>query len=157
MNWKERYSKAHEAHQLKEYPNAVEVGGLVKTTFPKVDTANGLTAAIVNYINWTGGRATRINVQGRLVEGQEKASFGQTISKKKWIKSSTRKGTADISSTISGKSVMWEIKIGNDRPSEAQLKEQQRERKAGGEYFFIKTIEQFFDEYDRIVNYNLFR
>lgn len=123
---------------------------------PKVATANGLTQAIVNYINWTGNRATRINVQGRLVEGSMTTETGTTLSKKKWIKSSTRKGTADISSTINGRSAMWEIKIGSDRPSEAQLKEQARERKSGGVYEFIKTIEQFFEVYDRLFPIGLF-
>lgn len=117
---------------------------------PQVSKSNGLTAAIVNYINWTGNRATRINVQGRLVEGSETTASGATLSKKKWIKSSTRKGTADISSTISGRSAMWEVKCGTDRPRPEQLKEQERERKAGGIYEFVKTMEDFFEKYDML-------
>jgi hypothetical protein len=70
----------------------------------------------------------------------------------KFIPSATRKGTADISATIKGRSVMIEIKVGKDKPRPEQLAEQQRERQAGGIYEFISTPEQFFTLFDSIVN-----
>jgi hypothetical protein len=107
---------------------------------PKVNTANGLTLFICNYINWMGYRATRISTTGRQVGGR-------------WIYGTTRKGTADISATLKGgKAVMIEIKVGKDRASEHQLKEQAKERAAGGIYEFISTPEQFFELFDRVVN-----
>lgn len=154
--FKKRYLDAHRQHAEQNYPNVCKDDLYSPPVLPKINTANGLTTAIVNYINWTGNRATRINVQGRLVEGEHTTESGATFAKKKWIKSSTRKGTADISSTINGKSAMWEIKIASDKPSEAQLKEQERERKAGGIYEFIKTIDQFFEVYDRLFKGYLF-
>jgi hypothetical protein len=45
---------------------------------------------------------------------------------------------------------MIEIKVGSDRPREDQLKEQIRERNAGGIYEFIKDTEQFFNLYDNL-------
>jgi hypothetical protein len=47
---------------------------------------------------------------------------------------------------------MIEIKVGKDTPSQHQLKEQIKEREAGGCYEFISTPEQFFDWYDGFVN-----
>jgi hypothetical protein len=106
-------------------------------TLPKVATANGLTQFICNFINWSGYRATRINTMGRMVGGR-------------WIHSTTRKGSADISSTIKGRSVMWEIKVGRDRPRPEQLAEQQRERQAGGIYEFVSTPDGFFELFDKL-------
>ena len=140
---KERYSKAHESWFKESYPNAYKDGFYLDPKIPKVDSSNGLTTFICNYLSWNGHRATRINVSGRLVDGVEKQPSGAKIGVKKWIPSSTRKGTADISATIKGRSVMIEIKIGADRPRPEQLLEQQREKKAGGIYEFIKTPEQF--------------
>jgi hypothetical protein len=104
---------------------------------PVVSKANGLTAFIVNFLNWSGHRATRINVSGRKI-------------KDKWIRSTTRRGTADISATIAGKSVMIEIKVGRDKASEHQLAEQIKERKAGGIYEFVSSVDEFFILYDSL-------
>jgi hypothetical protein len=45
---------------------------------------------------------------------------------------------------------MWEIKIGDDKPSEHQLREKQREEMAGGKYFFVKTTQDFLEKYDSL-------
>jgi hypothetical protein len=68
----------------------------------------------------------------------------------KFIPSATRKGTADISATVKGKSVMIEIKVGADRPRIEQLAEQQRERQAGGIYEFVHSPEEFFLLFDKL-------
>jgi hypothetical protein len=152
MTYKERYQKAHEEYFKIKYPNAYKDGYYLDPKLPKVDSANGLTTFICNYLAWLNHRATRINVSGRLVDGVEKQPSGAKIGVKKWIPSSTRKGTADISATIKGRSVMLEIKVGADRPRPEQLTEQARERRAGGIYEFIKTPEEFFYLYDYIVS-----
>ena len=86
-----------------------------------------------------GYRATRISTTGRKIGD-------------KWIKGTTRRGTADLSCTINGKSLMLEIKTGRDKPSEHQLKEQERERKAGGIYEFCSSPEDFFVIFDKILS-----
>lgn len=137
MTWNERYRIAHARWVQRKSPAFFDASGgmAMKVKYPSVTKANGLTLAIENYLLWEGHRCTRINVHGRVVNG-------------KHIFSSTRKGSADLSSTIRGRSVMWEIKIENDKPSPHQLKEQALELEAGGEYFFVKTIHQFFELYD---------
>lgn len=139
MTIKQRYESAHEKWFKQEYPESYKSGFYLIPKMPKVEMANGLTNFICNYIKWEGYRATRINVAGRQIKG-------------KWIPSSTRKGTADISATLRGKSLMLEIKVGRDKPRPEQLEEQERERKAGGIYEFISTPEQFFELYDKIMN-----
>ena len=139
MTFKERYNTAHHEYYKVKYPNVVADGLYCSPTLPKYKTANGLTKFITNYILWAGWRATRVNTMGRQVGG-------------KWIPGTTRKGTADISCTVKGRSIMIEVKIGADKPSEYQLKEQELERKAGGYFEFISTPEQFFTLYDYILN-----
>ena len=135
--WRIRYNTAHYNYTCQRAPNVVRDGFYTGPTLPKVATANGLTQFICNFINWSGYRATRINTMGRMVGGR-------------WIHSTTRKGSADISSTIKGRSVMWEIKVGRDRPRPEQLAEQAKERAAGGIYEFVSTPEQFFAIFDTL-------
>ena len=138
-NWKSRYNAAHLKHTAERTPSVVKDGHYSPPIIPKVVTANGLTRFIENYINWMGWRATRINTTGRVVGG-------------KYIYGTTRRGTADISATVKGRSIMFEVKIGKDSASVHQLKEQAKERAAGGEYFFVSTPEQFFDYLDEFLS-----
>ena len=140
--WRIRYNTAHYNYTLQRTPNVIRDGFYTGPTLPKIATANGLTQFICNFINWSGYRATRINTMGRMVGGR-------------WIHSTTRKGTADISATIRdkngiGRSLMIEIKIGSDKASVHQLEEQAKERAAGGIYEFVSTPEQFFELFDKI-------
>jgi hypothetical protein len=134
-----RYNEAHHEWFKEQYPAAFKDGFYSPPPMPTITKANGLTKYITNFLFWKGHRATRVNVQGRIVKG-------------KWIPSSTRKGTADISATIKGRSVMIEIKVGSDRARPEQLQEQERERKASGIYEFIRTAEEFLELYDKVVN-----
>jgi len=133
-----RYNTAHYNYVNQRSPTFVKDGFYTgPANFPKVETANGLTQFCINYINWTGGNATRVSSAGRYLQGR-------------YIPSTTRKGTADIMATIRGKSVKLEIKCGKDRPSKEQLAEQQRERQAGGIYEFVHSPEEFFLLFDKL-------
>lgn len=147
---KARYLKAHADNFVDQYPEAWKSGHYCNPVIPKVLTSNGLTTFIVNYLTWKQHRATRINVHGRLIEQPEKQASGIILGTKKYMHSRTRKGSADISSTIKGRSIMWEVKTGRDQPSENQLAEQILERRAGGEYFFVHDVAEFFYLYDSL-------
>lgn len=135
--WKIRYQQAHEAYFAAENPLTYKDGHYLEPVYPKVRESNGLQTAIVNFLNWSGHRAKRINNMGRQVNG-------------KWIKSAAGKGQADVSATLWGRSTQLEVKTGADKPSADQLKEQAKERKAGGIYEFVYSIEQFFEVYDNL-------
>lgn len=143
-----RYQQAHRLYQDKEYPATVRDHGYLSTNFPDTKRSNGLTQFILNHLKWLGWRATRISATGRLVERPERQESGVSLQTKKWIPGTTRKGSADISSTIQGRSVMWEIKCAYDTPRPEQLKEQELEIRAGGQYFFTHSPEEFFEQYD---------
>ena len=140
--WRERYEQAYRANFAVANPTAHADHGFIKTSFPPVHTSNGLTMAIINYLNWNGHNADRTGTQGRMIK-----AGGQW----KRIHAANRRGTADISSTIRGRSVKWEVKIGKDKASPEQIDEQLRERRAGGEYFFVKTMGEFFEVYDKLL------
>lgn len=151
-NWKTRYAAAYESFQHKAYPASSRDFGTLPPKYPDVRTANGLTNFILNFIKWSGYRATRVNVSGRLIEKATRTESGASFMDKKWITSSTRKGSADVSSTINGRSAMFEVKVGKDKPSEHQLKEQALERAAGGVYEFVCTPEEFLAVYDKLLS-----
>lgn len=158
MDWKQRYNQANEAYFKERYPHAYKDGHYHKPTIPKVNTSNGLTNAICQYLMWVGGIGNRINVSGRLVEKTEKTTTGQTITAgKKFIKSSTLKGTADITALLpNGRTAYIEIKVGKDKPRPAQLEMQQRVRAANGCYEFITCMDEFFTLYDNQMSQTLF-
>jgi hypothetical protein len=148
--WKSRYQNAHRAHQLRLTPSAVKDHGYLETKFPKIDTSNGLTLFIVNFINWSGYRANRISVLGRQITKTIKSESGGTFTDSFFIPTGN-KGQADVGSTIKGLSCQFEIKVGKDSPRPDQLKRQALERQAGGIYEFIHCPEEFLEVYDRIV------
>lgn len=155
--WKDRFQKAHEAHFAENYPVAYASEQYFKPIFPPVHTSNGLTNAICKYMEWTGGIGNRISVSGRLVEQDVNIGGGRTMAVKKFITSSTIKGSADITVQFAnGKIAFVEIKVGSDKPREAQLKMQARVRKANGIYEFIHSMVEFYELYDRIMFGELF-
>lgn len=98
----------------------------------KTTDANGLTKAIVDFIDLSGGWATRISTEGRYIE-----SLG------KRIPSSVKKGTADIHAVWKGLHLSIEVKIGQDRQSPEQKLIEKDIIAAGGQYFVAKDFESF--------------
>ena len=145
-----RFAQAHENNFKDQYPAVYDGGHYFKPSMPDCRKANGLTQAIVKFLLWNGHRATRISSSGRIVKGPQRQPSGTVLTVSKYIPGQTRKGTADISATIKGRSVMWEVKVGKDRPSPDQLREQELEERAGGRYFFTHTFEEFLNQYDSL-------
>ena len=141
MNWKERLRNLRYEHHKKQYPQAYKDGHLEHVLrHPYKDTnANALTACIVDYINFSGGSATRINTTGtiRKIKGEMK-----------WTNGGTRKGTADIHAIVAGTHVSIEVKFGKDRLSKNQVKERERIEQAGGIYYVATGMENFVAWYD---------
>lgn len=150
MTAKERYNTIHKTYMLKKCPTVCADGHYSVPKYPKIDTSNGLTNYIVNAINWQGGNATRVSSAGRLIDAPQKQASGTVLTVKKFIPSTTRKGSADVTATYKGKSIKFEIKIGKDKASQDQIDEQAREIAAGGYYFFVKTPEDFWQCLDSI-------
>lgn len=103
----------------------------------KQNSANEVTKSICAYVEALGGRADRINVQGQ---------WNQKL--KKYTKSHTRKGVADIICCIKGRYVAVEVKYGKDRQSEHQKIYQQAVVNASGYYVIAKDFDSFYNWYN---------
>ena len=94
-------------------------------------TANGLTRCIMDYIRLNGGYCVRVNTQG-----QYRTGIG-------WTKSTTTKGTPDITAIVNGMAISIEVKVGKDRLSEHQIKQADAISSAGGLYCVARNFEGF--------------
>jgi hypothetical protein len=123
----------------------------IPKTMYKDSTANGLTRAICDYINYNGYQAERINTMGTARE--KKTTAGKVIGVT-WTKGTSTAGSADISATIKGRSVKIEVKIGKDRQSDAQKRYQENIEKAGGTYIIAKDFDSFVEWYENFIQNN---
>ena len=103
------------------------------------DSANSLTKCIVDFIGFSGGFASRINSTG---------IYDKRLGK--YRPGTSRKGLADIMATFKGLSLHIEVKFGNDRQSEAQMKIQREVESSGGYYFIAKDFSSFKIWFDNI-------
>lgn len=133
----------------RKYPN-VPIEYIPSTKYSDKN-ANGLTRCIIDFLKFSGWQAERINNTGRMVDRRESyvdvLGRARTIGSVEWIKGSGTDGTADISATITGKSVKIEVKIGTDRQSCKQIKYQEAIERAGGIYFIAKSFQDFYEWY----------
>ena len=158
MKQVKRYSKPQSIKQLES-----ELMKLKRLKYPSIPaeclapithtdkTANGLTKAIIAFIQLNGGQSERINTMGRPIDRRkvytDTVGLTRSIGSVEWIPGTGTKGSADISATIKGKSVKIEVKNGADRQSEAQRKYQQDIEQAGGLYFIAKDFTSFVEWY----------
>lgn len=135
-----------------KYPNLPESARYIGKFSDK--TANGLTRCIIEWLRLNGQQAERISVTGRYIDNTRVATDCLGTKKKigsgRWIKPTMQKGTADISATINGRSVKIEVKISEDRQSEAQRQYQRQVEAAGGVYMIAKTFDGFMMQYKKI-------
>ncbi len=132
-------------------------GGFTMSVKPYSDrTTNALTRSIIDFLQFHGHYANRINTQGQArvnkierfnIYSQQMQTVGEKVT---WTKSSTRKGTPDIDAIIHRQPVKIEIKVGSDTIKQSQRDEQVKIETAGGLYFVARTMPQFLEWYDTI-------
>jgi len=148
-----RLSLLYRYDQLCKHPT-VPVDYLPKPSYTD-KTANGLTKAIKDFINFSGYQAERISSMGRMIDKRKTVTdvLGRNIQvgSMQYIKGTSTNGTADISATIKGRSVKIEVKIGKDKQSEEQKQYEQDVIKAGGLYFIARDFDSFIEWYDKII------
>ncbi len=104
---------------------------------PSMTETNVITNNIIKYLEYKGHFASRIQSQGQYI-----AKLGR------WVKSKVRRGIGDIIACIDGKFVMIEVKYGQDRQSIYQKDVEKDVKKAGGDYWIIKTFGEFLGKYE---------
>ncbi|MEJ7821484.1 MAG: hypothetical protein WKF85_04135 [Chitinophagaceae bacterium] len=147
--WKAELKALKYEHIKSTSPGFFEMsGGYQMKLMPyRDDTANGLTKCIIDYINFKGGYANRINTMGVARKERINLAFGNYRDNITYTPSTTNKGTADIKATIRGQSLDIEVKIGRDKLSDHQIKEKERVTRAGGLYFVARDMQSFVDWY----------
>jgi hypothetical protein len=119
------------------------------------NSTNGLTSCVIDFINYSGHQAERINTTGRMLNNKkvitDVVGFKREIGSDKWIPGTGTKGSADISSTIKGRSVKLEIKFDKDRQSDAQKDYQKAIENAGGTYIIVRNFDDFIEWYDNFI------
>ena len=119
-------------YQKKRYPSTPDYAR--PNISYKTNSANGLTQAIIDFIDFSGGWATRVSVEGRYIE-----SLG------KRIPSSVKKGTPDIIASYKGCFLGIEVKVGKDSMSENQLNVRRAIINSQGFHFVATDFENFYE------------
>lgn len=138
---KPRYKKPDSVKQLeidffdwKYRQSSIPVQCRFKKAF-RDDTANGLAGCIEAWAKVHGAFFQRQNSQGQ---------YDSRL--KKWRKSGTTKGIADVQVTYRGWTYNLEIKVGRDRQSEVQKAVEKQIKAAGGHYAVIHCFNDFLQE-----------
>lgn len=161
MTPEQRLYETIEANERRQHPNYPDHLSVPVKRY-KLNTANGLTQAVIKFIKSHGYQAERISTTGRPVDNRktftDSVGFSRTIGSIDWIPGTGTTGSADISATIPlkssngfGVSCKFEIKAGKDRISPEQIKYGEMVRSAGGVYEVIRTVADFFEWWDNNV------
>ena len=134
LEWQNHLQAARNIYDKAKSPAYFAASGQTRGKWNDT-TANGLTAAIVDYLTYIGGNFSRVNCMGT----PRRNSSGQMI----FTPSTTKKGIADIIGVYKGRYIAIEVKIGADRQSTEQIQEQKDVTAAGGVYFIAKTFNDF--------------
>lgn len=117
-------------------------------------TANSLTRSIIDFLNFSGHQAERINSTGRPIDNTKIVTdvlgSQRRIGTIKWIPGTGQKGTADISAVIYGRAIKIEVKI-KDRQSPDQKKYEEQVIRAGGLYWLVRSFDEFLSFYNELV------
>jgi hypothetical protein len=118
-------------------------------------TANGLTKCIIDYLTLLGWQAERINTMGRVIDNRKTITdvLGKrkTIGSTNYIPTTGTKGSADISSTIYGRSVKIEVKM-KDTQSKHQKQYQEMIEKSGGQYWLVRSFDEFYERLNKFTS-----
>jgi hypothetical protein len=123
---------------------------VLKPSF-KQNGSNETEKSIVAFIEEMGGIAERTKVMGRkvghdVVQADVMGKVTQ-VSKARWIRSTGKKGSADVHATYKGKSYSIEVKYGKDRMSDYQRNYASKFEKAGGIYMIAKDFDSWCMEF----------
>lgn len=143
--WQNELQRAKNAHAESKYPEFFKANGEIRGKWND-ETANGLTKAIVEYLDYLGGNFTRVNVMGTPRKGKD----GKLI----FTKSTTKAGTADIVGVFKGRYTAIEVKIGADRQSKDQIEQMNQTRAAGGLYIIARNMTEFLIDFKHIFKLN---
>lgn len=141
FQWQQTIQDAKNEYEQNKFPQYFQANGETRGKWED-QTANGLTRAIVDYLNFKAGNFTRVNVMGT----PRKNKAGRLI----FTPSTTKKGTADIVGVMKGRYIAIEVKIGADVQSANQIQEQKDVSSAGGMYIIARNMQSFLNIFSEL-------
>lgn len=166
MGFKETYTSLLMAETKR---NADKVPGLSGGLYPysRVEhtwkwkapkSASQMEALVIKFLKLNGHQAQKITTTGLYREDKKtfKDAIGRTrlIGSGKWTPGTATKGAADITSTVYGLKVDWEVKFSRgDKQSDAQKGFEKDVKVAKGLYFVIRSPDDFLDKYMALLEY----
>lgn len=146
-----RLREAKLKYETKEFPNWVADGHFLEPTPSDPNSTNGLTGWIVDYLTWSGHFANRTGNEGRVIKKN-----GKDIR----ISSSSKNGMQDIDTNLTHSAhkfgIPWkiEVKAGADTHKKKQIAFGEQVSKTGAVYSVVRNVEDFFEQYDRLMQGN---
>jgi len=164
MTWTDTYRQSHHRWQQRTAPGffAASGGESQKIKYPKVTSSNGLRRAIINFMIWEGHHLEATNTMGRPIDKRviitDCLGNKRQIGSLEWQKGSGAVGSSDAKGHINIKGrdyaipLYVEIKWNKDKQSGEQIGYENIINKTGGIYIVAKTIEGFFEWYEKFIN-----
>jgi hypothetical protein len=153
-NWKNKLRLLKLEHIKRTTPAAFEASGGYSMKIPAYsdETSNGLTKAILDFLNFSGHWAVRVNTQGqarvrRIPKFNILSGRVEQHEKVQWTKGTTKRGTPDITAIVDGQGVQLEIKVGRDQIRDEQTEQGHRITEAGGHFFVAQNMPLFLEWY----------
>ncbi len=158
---KRLYTKLKEVARSKHpnYPENLTLPGKVY----QLNTANGLTQAVIEWVRAHGYQAERVSTTGRLIDRSEVftdvVGFKRRIGSNEWIPGTGTKGSADIHCNNTAERFKRVRSVGKNRDqnrqgsaqSPAQKKYGEQMELAGGVYLVVKELNDLFQWWDENV------
>lgn len=137
-NWQDELKALKYEHIKASTPNAFAASGGYDMKIKNYNDAdsNGLTNAIIDYLKFKGHYGNRTNTVGIVRKVNGKAIY---------TPSTSNRGVSDVTAIVGSVFVGIEIKIGRDKMSIDQHKEQKRVESAGGKYFVATSMPSFLE------------
>jgi len=148
-----------EAYQWEKAPNAMATGYFDFTFEVKMPkSASQLEGLIMEFLRLKGHQAQKVTTTGVYRDNTKKFvdAIGRTriIGKGTWTPGTATKGAADISSTIYGIKVEWEVKFSKSDTQKPKQKEfEMAVKKGGGFYFIVTSGNDFWRKYYKLLEH----
>ena len=158
MSFKQDIFEMRRANRIAKYPASIENyesrwAALDKYSAPS--SAAAMERIVVEFLNLSGHQAQNVQTKGTFREGESYKTLGGTIKgKNTFTKSGSTLGAADLASSIYGISVHWEVKFSpRDTQSAHQKNFETNVVNAGGFYFVIRNVDDFYEKYHELLKH----
>jgi len=145
------------ADKTERYPASMKTGyfdAVIEVKLPK--SAAQMEALLIEFIKLSGFHAQKITTTG--VYRDDKKSFKDVVGRTRvigtgtWTPGTSTKGAADIRATIHGLDFQFEIKFSkSDKQKDNQKEFEEDVKRGGGQYFIVRTLDQFLELYYQIM------